>query len=79
MNANEEISHEQGATVRRIGQYVRHWYRWVRTGVVFGVRGSVFLTLLLSRPATRFCDVVFILRIPDGLRPLLLWYTPSPS
>ena len=33
MNTNEEISHEQGATVRRIGQYVRNWYRWVRAGV----------------------------------------------
>jgi hypothetical protein len=25
--------YEQGATVRRIGQYVRNWYRWVRAGV----------------------------------------------
>jgi hypothetical protein len=25
--------YEQGATVRRIGQYVRKWYRWVRAGV----------------------------------------------
>jgi hypothetical protein len=23
----------QGATVRRIGQYVRNWWRWVRAGV----------------------------------------------
>ena len=23
----------QGATVRRIGQYVRNWYRWVRAGI----------------------------------------------
>ena len=22
--------YEQGATVRRIGQYVRNWYRWVK-------------------------------------------------
>jgi len=26
--------YEQGADVRRIGKYVRNWYRWVRAGVV---------------------------------------------
>jgi hypothetical protein len=26
--------YEQGANVRRIGQYVRNWWRWVRAGVV---------------------------------------------
>jgi hypothetical protein len=25
--------YEQGAIVRRIGFYVRNWYRWVRAGV----------------------------------------------
>ena len=25
--------YEQGATVRRIGQYVRCWWRWVRAGL----------------------------------------------
>ena len=25
--------YEQGGTVRRIGQYVRNWWRWVRAGV----------------------------------------------
>ena len=25
--------YEQGATVKRIGQYVRNWYRWVRAGI----------------------------------------------
>ncbi len=25
--------YEQGATVRRIGLYVRNWWRWVRAGV----------------------------------------------
>ena len=25
--------YEQGADARRIGQYVRNWYRWVRAGV----------------------------------------------
>jgi RNA-directed DNA polymerase len=28
---------EQVADVRRIGQYVRNWYRWVRAGVELGV------------------------------------------
>ena len=27
--------YEQGADVRRIGQYVRNWWRWVRAGVQF--------------------------------------------
>ena len=71
--------YEQGADVRRIGQYVRNWWRWVRAGVVFGVRGSVFLTLLLARPAARFRDVVFILCIPGRLLHMVVWYTPSAS
>ena len=25
--------YEQGADARRIGQYVRNWYRWVRAGI----------------------------------------------
>ena len=29
--------YEQGADVRRIGQYVRNWWRWVRAGVELGV------------------------------------------
>ena len=29
--------YEQGADVRRIGRYVRNWYRWVRAGVELGV------------------------------------------
>ena len=29
--------YEQGADVRRIGQYVRNWLRWVRAGVELGV------------------------------------------
>jgi hypothetical protein len=41
--------------------------------------GSVLLTLLLARPAARFCDVVFILRIPGRLRYTTLWYKPAPS
>ena len=28
--------YEQGADVRRIGLYVRNWWRWVRAGVVQG-------------------------------------------
>tara|TARA_B100000686_G_scaffold115964_1_gene123310 strand:- start:1410 stop:1562 length:153 start_codon:yes stop_codon:yes gene_type:complete len=35
MNTKEKISHEQGATVRRIGLYVSNWWRWVRAGVVY--------------------------------------------
>ena len=26
--------YEQGTDIRRIGQYVRNWWRWVRAGVV---------------------------------------------
>ena len=33
--------YEQGATVRRIGQYVRNWCRWVRA--------FAFVYVLLSR------------------------------
>tara|TARA_Y100001936_G_C15947695_1_gene598349 strand:- start:756 stop:935 length:180 start_codon:yes stop_codon:yes gene_type:complete len=33
MNASEGISDEQGAIVRRIGQYVRNWWRWLTTGL----------------------------------------------
>ena len=29
--------YEQGADVRRIGQYVRNWWRWVRAGVEINV------------------------------------------
>ena len=29
--------YEQGADVRRIGQYVRNWWRWVRAGVEISV------------------------------------------
>jgi len=29
--------YEQGADVRRIGKYVRNWWRWVRAGVELGV------------------------------------------
>ena len=33
--------YEQGATVRRIGQYVRNWLRWVRAGVEICVVNKV--------------------------------------
>ena len=37
--------YEQGATVRRIGQYVRNWWRWVRAGVEISVmNGYAFTT-----------------------------------
>ena len=32
--------YEQGATVRRIGQYVRNWLRWVNTGVEISVMNA---------------------------------------
>jgi len=33
--------YEQGADVRRIGQYVRNWWRWVNTGVEICVVNKV--------------------------------------
>ena len=80
MNINEEISHEQGADVRRIGQYVRNWWRLVRAGVV--VRSSVFFTLLLARVSAVCDDVLFcpfVVRIPGRLLYMVVWYTPSAS
>ena len=32
--------YEQDADVRRIGQYVRNWWRWVRTGVEISVMNA---------------------------------------
>jgi len=32
--------YEQGADVRRIGQYVRNWWRWVRAGVEISARSD---------------------------------------
>ena len=29
--------YEQGASIKRIGQYVRNWWRWVRAGVEISV------------------------------------------
>ena len=29
--------YEQGADYRRLGQYVRNWWRWVRAGAELGV------------------------------------------
>jgi len=29
--------YEQGADVKRIGQYTRNWWRWVNTGVEISV------------------------------------------
>jgi len=36
--------YEQGADVRRIGQYVRNWWRWVRAGVELGANGNSVYT-----------------------------------
>ena len=34
--------YEQGADVRRIGKYVRNWWRWVRAGVEISVVTGAF-------------------------------------
>ena len=45
--------YEQGADVRRIGQYFGNWWRWVRTGVELGVNklnaDSFFCLLSMSK------------------------------
>lgn len=39
--------YEQGADFVRIGEYVRHWWRWVRSGVsALWLNGGVILSLL---------------------------------
>jgi hypothetical protein len=35
--AHKAKLYEQGATVRRIGLYVKNWWRWVRAGVEISV------------------------------------------
>ena len=40
--------YEQGADHRRIGQYVRNWWRWVRAGVEISVI-NVFIVRHSSR------------------------------
>ena len=40
--------YEQGADVRRIGQYVRNWWRWVRAGVDISL-GFLLLLCLHSQ------------------------------
>ena len=40
--------YEQGATVRRIGQYVRNWWRWVRAGVVISVMNNFTVSRRVS-------------------------------
>ena len=40
--------YEQGADVRRIGQYVRNWWRWVRAGVEISDEPSRFRASLNS-------------------------------
>ena len=37
--------YEQGADHRRIGQYVRNWWRWVRAGVVLGSEGMADVSI----------------------------------
>ena len=41
--------YEQGADVRRIGKYVRNWYRWVRAGVdISHIRGGGLCRVLCN-------------------------------
>ena len=42
--------YEQGADIRRIGQYVRNWCRWVRAGVEIS---QVAIDCLHRLPQTR--------------------------
>ena len=46
--------YEQGADVRRIGQYVRNWLRWVRAGVEISVVTvfTVLKVLMFSLPTS---------------------------
>jgi hypothetical protein len=43
--------YEQGADARRIGKYVRNWWRWVRAGVELGGRkkGCIYPFLTLHK------------------------------
>ncbi len=42
-NFVERISrlYEQGADYVRIGEYVRHWFKWVKTGIIVDVRSAI--------------------------------------
>ena len=53
--------YEQGADVKRIGQYVRNWLRWVNTGVEICVVNKVRLWRGLSHRAyyARLCPIYF--------------------
>ena len=46
--------YEQGADVRRIGKYVRNWWRWVRAGVEISVVTvfTVLKVLMFSLPTS---------------------------
>ena len=39
--------YEQGADYRRIGQYVRNWWRWVNTGASVCLYFNAFFPILL--------------------------------
>ena len=59
--------YEQGADYRRIGQYVRNWWRWVNTGVEISVM-NVFLlpigrTYLHTHYYTYICATDIIYRL----------------
>jgi hypothetical protein len=69
--------YEQGAIVRRIGQYVRNWLRWVRAGVeirqvsidfctALPKKTSTFATRELGPSSLRFCIYHFDMKIITG-------------
>jgi hypothetical protein len=57
--------YEQGATIRRIGQYVRNWWRWVRAGV----------DKVMIIPIDMLLHHSFMKKPPPSLR---LSYNPTP-
>ena len=42
--------YEQGADVRRIGKYVRYWWRWVRAGVEINVMNIFTVSHFAATP-----------------------------
>jgi hypothetical protein len=44
--------YEQGAESPRIGDYVRHWWRWVKAGVSLRVETSILAACEMGRPPT---------------------------
>ena len=47
--------YEQGADVRRIGQYVRNWWRWVRAGMEDDFLGGASLSKIRNLASNQSC------------------------